>query len=50
MAEDTRHADAGSAPAAGASARPEQAELDALFDRTERLAGRRARCRNCPAG
>jgi thiamine kinase-like enzyme len=50
MAEDTRHADAGSVPAAGASARPEQAELEALFDRTERLAGQPRSVQELPGG
>ena len=50
MAEDRRHADAGPAPAAGASARPEQAELDALFDRTERLAAQPRSVQELPGG
>ena len=50
MAEDTRHADTGPASAAEASARPGQAELDALFDRTVSLAARPRSVTELPGG
>ncbi len=50
MAEDRRHADTSPAPAAGAPAGPEQAELDALFDRTESLAAQPRSVTELPGG
>src|SRR5215831_5628227 len=50
MAEDRRHADTGPVPAAGAPAGPEQAGLDALFDRTESLAARPRSVQELPGG
>jgi len=50
MAEDTRHADTGPAPAAEASAEPGQAGLGALLDRTESLAARPRTVTELPGG